>query len=185
MGMLAVKVDRSSAREQQLIGTGSGRLGGIWIIDQVTAQPTSFTVFGQDAYEVDFLRGRNLQSVRTERGLWEMRLSFPDAPASNFILLASLHGLQPAMLIPDGRALHLGPDPLFYLTLAGSLPPYITGNHGALNLLGEAEARLDLRTVDPFANGTRIWFAALVLDPAAPSGIRVLSDPLVFVIEGL
>jgi len=185
MGMLAVKVDRSSAREQQLIGTGSRRLGGIWIIDQVTALPTSFTVFGQDAYEVDFFRGRNVQSVRTQRGLWDIRLSFPEAPASNVILLASLTGLQPAQLIPDGRALHLAPDPLFFLTLAGSVPPFLTGNHGALNLIGEAVAHLDLRSVDPRANGTRIWFAALVLDPAAPSGIRIMSDPVIFVVEGL
>jgi len=185
MGMLAVKVDRSSAREQQLIGTGSGRLGGIWVIDQVTAVPASFTLFGQDAYEVDFFRGRNLQTIRTGRGLWDIRLSFPEAPASSFVLLASLRGLQPAQLIPDGRALHLGPDPLFFLTLTGSLPPFLTGNHGGLDLLGEGKARLDLRSVDPHANGTRVWFAALVLDPAAPSGIRILSDPFVFVIEGL
>lgn len=185
MGMLAVKMDRSSAREQRLIGTGSRRLGGIWMIDLVTALPTSFTLFGQDAYEVDFLRGRNVQTVRAQRGLWDVRLSFPEAPGSTVVLLASLSGLQPAQLIPDGRALHLAPDPLFFLTLAGSVPPFLTGNHGALNLIGEATARLDLRSVDPQANGTRIWFAAVVLDPTAPSGIRIMSDPVIFVIEGL
>jgi len=184
-GMLALAIDRASAREQRLIGTGMGASSGIWYVDCVTTQATRFAQFSQDTYEVEFLRGRNLQTVRTQRGLYEVRLSFLDSPVRAYILAASLGGPGPALMTPDGRSVNLAPDPLFWYTLQHELAPWLTGNHGTLNLLGEAKARLDLRGFGSNLNGTRIWLAALVLDPAAPSGILTISDPYPFVVEGL
>ena len=184
-GMLSLAMDRASSREQRLIGTGSGTSSGIWYVDCVTAQATRFAQFGQDAYEVTFLRGRNLQTVRTQPGLYEVRLSFQDTPVRPYILAASLGGLGPALMVPDGRSVNLAPDALFFYTLHREFSPWLTGNHGTLNLLGEAKARLDLRGLGTKVNGTRIWLAAFILDPSAPSGILTISDPYPVVVEGL
>jgi hypothetical protein len=181
--MYALKADRSSALNQRLVGTGANRMGGIWFIDMVTAQAQSFTLFGQSAFEIDFLYGRNLQTVRTAPDQWEVRISFPEAPAKGYLLLASLQGPGPAWMTPDGRALNLGPDSLFFLTLQGEISPCLTGNHGVLNMRGEARAHLDFRSLMSRLNGLRLWMVALALDPAAPAGIQTISDPYLWVAE--
>jgi len=183
--MFALKMDRASPMEQRLIGTGSGQSGGIWYVDLVTTAVQNFALFGQNAFEIEFLQGRNLQTIRRGQGLYDVKLSFPEARTRFFTLAASLRGPRPAMMIPDGRTLNLGLDSLVLHTLQQELAPYLTGNHGTLDLAGGATAHLDLRGLGPHLNGTRIWLAALVLDPAASLGIHTISDPYPFVVEGL
>ena len=74
-----------------------------------------------------FLGGRNIQTVRQAPGRWDVRLSFPDAPALPYVLIAGGSGPRPGLLLPDGRSLDLGFDPLFQWTVANEMAPLLTG----------------------------------------------------------
>lgn len=183
--MLAITMDRSSAVTPRMIGTGSGVNGGIWLVDYVTKAATSVTLFHQNAYEVDFLYGRNLQSTRLEAGHWELQVSFPDSVGYGVAVLASLAGWSPGLQLPDGRSVNLAPDPLFFRTLTGGYAPYITGNHAFLDLAGSARVQVDVRSLGTAVEGQIVWFCAVVVDPEAPTGVRTVSDPYPVVLEDL
>jgi hypothetical protein len=94
-----------------------------------------------------------------------------------------LTGARPPVLLPDRREIFLRPDALTALSVAGSVPPFLTGNHGTLGLRGSAIAHLDFSSVGTMLNGAVIHFCGVVLDPAAPNGVAWVLEPWAFVVD--
>lgn len=135
--------------------------------------------------EVLPLHERDLCTLRSGKATWQVSVnpSLPRLSGHSFVLLASLAGATPPIRLPDGRQIFLRPDEITRATANGPLPPLLTGNLGTLDHRGMALANLDLTALGTAANGTVIHFAALVLDPAAPSGIAWVCEPWAFVVN--
>jgi len=131
--------------------------------------------------EVHPLYQRDLCSVKTGTMRWDILIN-PDPTGAlgllgkPYVLAASLTGASPPITLPGGRQIFLVPDLLTYLTLQGSLPPLLTGNHGVLATNG-ATAKLDTRLLGQAARGVVVHFCGAVLDPQAPGGIAWVLDP--------
>jgi hypothetical protein len=102
----------------------------------------------------------------------DLRFSDP-ASAGRFYFAASSGGSVPGIPI-DTRVLPLNFDLLLQLTLGG-LPPLLNGYVGVLDADGIAAGRITFIGF-PQLVGLRFVTAFLVLDPAAPSGIRTISN---------
>jgi hypothetical protein len=138
-------------------------------------------------YEVLPLWNRDLGSLRTGRGQWAVSIA-PDKPKAfagrPFVLAASLTPPSPGgIVLPDGRQIFIGIDVLTVLTLAGPVPPFLTGNTGNLDANGRATAKLDLSSLGKAANGIVLHFCAAVPDPNAPAGLAWVCDPHALVID--
>jgi hypothetical protein len=112
-----------------------------------------------------------------------IQLSFPGSGGRVFILAMSLLGCTPGVKLPDSRVIPLNPDSLTAITTAGAFHPFLTGNIGNLDASGRAVARFNANPLGVGARGLRVWAAAAVLDVNAPSGVDVISPPLLFVLE--
>jgi hypothetical protein len=64
---------------------------------------------------------------------------------------------------------------MFHSTRAGGLPPILTGYAGALDRDGIASGKISFAGFPEF-RGLRFFSGFVVLDPAAPSGIRTISN---------
>jgi len=138
-----------------------------------------------DAYEVLPLYDRDLGSRRTGRATWSLFVN-PGAGShagKNFVVVASLAPPRPGLKLPDGRDLFIGFDSLTALSSAGSIPPFLVGNIGTLDVQGVGMGRIDLTLLGRGANGTVIHFCGVILDSAAPNGVAWVLDPHAFVID--
>jgi hypothetical protein len=101
-------------------------------------------------------------------------LRFSDPSSSGRIYLAaSALGSTPGIPI-DSRVIPLNNDLLLRLSIGG-LPPILTGYVGALDQNGLGSGKIDFSGFPQFV-GLRFSTAVLVLDPAAPSGIKTISN---------
>ena len=94
-----------------------------------------------------------------------------------------ISGCKPGFSLPDGRVVPTKPDNLTIATVQFPLPPLLTGNIGTLNAFDEAIVTLDLNRLGAAVKGFRLHAAALTIDPAAPSGIGQVANPLLFVLD--
>jgi hypothetical protein len=101
-----------------------------------------------------------------------LRFSDPASPGRVFVAGAAL-GSSPGIPI-DTRVLPLNFDAVLQITVGG-LPPILTGYAGALNQDGIGAGKIDFAGFPEF-RGLRFFNAFVVLDPAAPSGIRTISN---------
>ncbi len=190
-GGYAPTMDRASAAGRSLVtatwadGATTGS-DGIWRVDVATAAVTklaSINVPGfSNTYHVVPAFGRNLQATRTGAGRWAIDVRFPGQGSRAYYVVPSLSGTRAGVPLPDGRRIPLNVDGLSAAAINGLLGPLWTGYTGSLQN-GDATATLDLGALLPSVLGARIWFGALVLDPAAPLGIAVVADPFVLVVE--
>ena len=137
------------------------------------------------ATEVTPLYERDLSTVRTGKGTWDVHINPGQGAFSGkgFRIFASLVAPRSPIALADGREVYIGMDPLFLVSLFGSLPPYFTGNIGTLGATGQGKAILDFQTAGTVLNGMVIHLCGVVLDSRAPAGIGWVCDPHAFVIN--
>jgi hypothetical protein len=126
---------------------------------------------GYDLFSSRFtgLVGSGVAGVGSQQSL---RFSDPSSPG-NFYVAASSRGSSPG--IPIGaRVLPLNFDLLFQLTIGG-LPPILTGYVGTLDQTGIASGQIGFAGFPELRN-LRFFNAFVVLDPAAPFGIKTISN---------
>jgi len=180
---------QTAARPRFLLG-GFYYPRGAWLLrfDVKTWALTTFDTILTTAqyrypylYWQDFYRGRHIQTVRTGRDRWTLRLSCPEHPNRAYVVAASLSGLRPGIPIADGRRINLNPDPITYITLHGLLPGLWSMGPGWLDSHGEAQGYLDVSKYWRPANGwgVTVWIAMAVVDPNAPTGVAYLPDTYV------
>jgi len=79
----------------------------------------------------------------------------------------------------DTRTLGLSPDSLLIITLNDYWPSVFTGYRGVIDAKGQARAAIHIPGA-PVLIGVRLHTAFVTLDPAAPSGIRSISNTFSF-----
>jgi len=79
----------------------------------------------------------------------------------------------------DTRRIDLSPDWLLTVSVAGGWPTIFSGYRGVIDSKGQAQAAIHIPNI-PSLIGVRLHSAFVTLDPAAPSGIRSISNALSF-----
>jgi len=79
----------------------------------------------------------------------------------------------------DTRKLNLSPDNLLLVTVNNYWPSVFSGYRGVIDAKGQAQAAIHIPNV-PALIGLRLHSAFVTLDPAAPSGIRSISNAFTF-----
>ena len=82
-------------------------------------------------------------------------------------------------IIIDNRHLGLSHDNLLVVSVTGLWPLIFSGYQGVINSKGQANAAINIPN-DPALIGLQIHTAFVTLDPAAPSGIRSISNTFSF-----
>jgi len=191
VGVYSLKADRSSAAVQQLLlgafrpSLSSRGYGGLYTIDIATKAVNQLTTIQFNLYEVELLYRRNLFGVRTGRGTWDIGLAVPEDARRGYLMTMGGSGVRPGIVLPDGRRINLVVDLLTLFGLTIGYGNFLQGHLGVLNAEGRATARLDLSGFGPAMNGTRFHFVAVTIDPAAPLGLKTITDPFVLEVEGL
>jgi Tol biopolymer transport system component len=134
----------------------SGRTGGPGSNDIYSSRFTGLTGVG----------------IATSGAGVSLRFSDPSSPGGLYLAISALSSL-PGIPI-DTRILPLNFDILFQVSIGG-LPPVLTGYTGTLDSDGVANGRIDV-TGFPQLVGLRFFTAFVVIDLAAPSGIRTISN---------
>jgi len=180
-------LDRASMANPRIVccAWNSSGTGGLFYVDLNSKAISKLTTIQRNTYDVTFVYGRNLQTARTGKGKWDIQLSAPGHGGKAYVIAVSAAGTRPGIALPDGRRVPLAFDTLSYLSLLGALNPFLSNNLGTLNKSGTALAKLDLSTLPSAANGTLLWFGAIVLDGSAPLGMALIVDTKVLKIEGL
>ncbi|MBN1320029.1 MAG: hypothetical protein JXA87_04220 [Thermoleophilia bacterium] len=179
-------LDRAPSSNGALIYTGDAQRvpGQINRFDRQGRNLGPLASTGQYGLGLVFEGSRNLAPcLVTAPNDRSIRLSFPGSGGRLFVLAMSLLGCTPGVKLPDSRVIPLNPDHLTSITAAGAFPPFVTGNIGFLDAGGRALVRFNANPLGLSARGLRVWAAAAVLDSNAPSGVDVISPPLLFVLE--
>lgn len=190
-GAYAPRPERASAASPSLVtstwrDTSTTGADGLWRIDLQTQNFTKLaTITTGNTYKAVPVFGRNLQTVRASRGIWAARVSFPQYPGRPYAIAFSASGIRPPVILPDGRLVCLVLDDLARLSLNATLAPFVTNNFGNLSAGGTGGATINLTSLGSVVNGVTIYMVAVVLEPSAPSGIAVISDPKAMLIEGV
>jgi len=79
----------------------------------------------------------------------------------------------------DTRKIDLGPDNLLLVTVNNYWPWIFSGYRGVIDSKGQAQAAIHIPNI-PALIGLRLHSAFVTLDPAAPSGIRSISNTFSF-----
>lgn len=181
--------DRASAARQSLVTAAPYKVGsydGIWRIDVATSVATKLASVPRDLHRCIPAYGRNIQSVATTKGKWDVHVSFPGHAGKPFLLALSASGPRNGVPLPDGRTIPLLVDQVTVASVTTGIPGIVNGNLGR-TLDGNAEAlvRINLLPLGSVVNGLRVWLCALVLDSQAPIGIAEIADTKCLVVEGL
>ncbi len=150
---------------------------GALYIPGATQSPTGFRY--HDSYAFDFYRGRNIQTLKTGTGTWDLLISCPAHPGKVYTAVISLSGIRPGIQLPDGRTINLKGDFFTQLSMFGWLKPFFDAGPLKLDAGGEAVGSIDMSSLPP-TGGMPMWIAVAVLDPAAPGGIAFIPDTFVF-----
>jgi len=169
----AIAFDRASAATPRIV---SRYRDALYTIDPTSAAVTSVALKTTTAtpWEMTFLRGRNLASVKTAAGKYDLRLSFPGEGGRGYGIGLSLTGVRKGITLADGRVINLAADFFTILTVNNLLPGIWDSGPLVLDKNGEATARLDVSMVPPIK--LPCWIIALVADG---KGIGTIGDPIV------
>ena len=185
-GAYGPNLDRISAANPRLV-TGSHvylsqypNSGGMWYIDLTTGVPQNLAKWQLATIaDTTILESRNLHSVRTATGMYDVRINIPSDGGKSYLLGFSFTGVVPALPLPDGRRLPLVVDNLTFLTVNNLSAPYFTGTVGILDPFGMAPAKVNVSSFYNLLKGMKLWMVAVTLDPKAPIGIATITDPKV------
>lgn len=97
------------------------------------------------------------------------------APRASFAFASAL-GATTGFPLPGGRRFPLDPDGLFAATATDALPATFVGFRGRLSPGGSTGLQIRVPPVAAFA-GITIHTAGITLDPRAPGGIHLVSNP--------
>jgi hypothetical protein len=173
----AVAADRASAPRPQLAFGVPGTQAGVYFVDVGTQAVTTLTrAAGIRFSQLWADRGRNLSTSSPATDRWAFHVDFPGEAGLAYALGLSLSGVRPGVKLPDGRRIPIQVDILTLLSVNGQLGALLSGHTGVLDPSGAAQAVLNSA---PALRGLRIWAVAVTLDPAAPLGLRTISDPVV------
>jgi len=174
------RLDRQSAANPLLLFAGFGAWAGLGSVDLSVATPQvqiHHFLNGQfSAYSLDVVGSVNVTSRLMKADRWELLLSFPGYGGKAYLLALGLSGTHPGISIQQ-RSVNLRPDSLTFVSIQGLLAPYLVGNIGTLDGKGTGRAILDLSALKGAMLGRPIYMVGLVLDPQAPGGVGVISDP--------
>jgi hypothetical protein len=106
----------------------------------------------------------------------DLDLTASDSPGLPYCLGSSL-STGPIPL--DKRTLGLGMDALLMVSVSGAWPAVFSGYHGRIGAQGKATAAIHIPAW-PSLVGLKIHTAFVTLDPAAPSGVKSISDTFSF-----
>ncbi len=184
--------DHYAAPGQGFFATVSDGSRAIVHLDPVAATGTTLytgtaATMPTTAVEVTPLYGRDLCTMRSGRGTWNVHVNPGNGalPGRIYVVVASLIATQPPLVLADGRQIHVGQDPLLFFSAIGSIPPSLTGNIGQLDQNGTGLAQLDFTSVGTALNGVVLHMAAVVIDGQAPLGVGWVCQPHAFVINVL
>jgi hypothetical protein len=157
-------------------------IGNLYYTDLTTFAVTSVAVNGSSVSPrcIDFYRGRNIQTVRTAVGRYDVRFSFPNHPGKLYVAAMGYSGVRPGIPLPDGRRIAINPDTLTVVTAANQLPQLFSPGPGVLDASGEAVGKHNVSFLPPL--GLAVHVIAVVLDPAAPGGFAVIASPFVMLV---
>jgi len=172
----ALVADRASSAAPRLIHP---YIQNLYYTDLKTFAVTSVAVNGSSVSprDVDIWQARTIQPVRTAPGRYTLRFSFPGQAGLGYVAGLSLSGVRPGIPLADGRIILLNPDVLLFLSVNNLLPGIFNVGPAVLDKNGEAQGTLDVSALPPL--GIPVHLVVLVLDPRAPAGIAVVSDPYV------
>lgn len=173
----AIACDRASAANPRMVGLhNNGAATSILnFIDLTTGAVTAKTVNQYIYnYEIEFCRGRNLCTVKTGTGKWDINLSFPGEAGKGYAVGMSLSGVRPGIILMDGRKINLAIDVLTALTVNNLIPSIFNPGTLTLDANGEAKAGLDVSSLGTLG-GLRIWIEALLIDKGR---IGTIADPV-------
>jgi len=119
---------------------------------------------------------RYIQTVKTAAGKWDLRLSFPAYPKKGYVLAAGLSGVRPGLLFPDGRHVWLNFDDLVPLVVDNKIPFVINPGPLVLDANGRATGKINMSWAE-LPLGVTVHFLVAVLDPAAPMGVALITEP--------
>lgn len=109
-------------------------------------------------------------------GTTTLQLNASESPGLPFQLGSSL-GTGPIPI--DTRQVGLSPDDLLRISLGGLWPAVFSRYQGLIDSQGQTKAAIHIPNVQVLI-GTRIHTAFVTLDKAAPSGIKAVSNTVLF-----
>jgi len=113
----------------------------------------------------------------------KLQLSFPGEAGRAYAVGFSVSGIRPGIPLPDGRVVSIVPDALTAASLTGGIPGVLDRTVGTLDARGKATVNVDTNRFGSALKSLRLWAAAVVLDPQAPSGVAQVVGPTVLTIR--
>ena len=173
----AMTADRASSIAPRLVHP---YIKNLYYTDLKTFAVTSVAVNGSSVSPrgITFYQGRNIQTVLTAPGKYDMNFSFPAYPGKAYVPALTLSGIRPGVALPDGRNILLNLDTVAFATVSNVLQPLFNPGPGLLDKNGEAKGSMDLSSL-PAKLGVVAHLMVVVLDSGAPLNIAVIADPWV------
>ncbi len=182
--------ERFAAPGRGFFAAQAGGTRGLVYVDAVAATTVALHVgtaatMPATVAEITPLFTRDLTTVRTGKATWDLRVrpAGGQFAGKSFRAVVSAAWPRPPVLLPDGRELFVGIDLLSVISARGPIPPFFSGNGGMLDATGSARARLDFSSIGEALDGVVLHFAAVVIDPVAPSGIGWVCEPWAFAVD--
>ncbi len=182
IGAYSARPDRASMANPQLVVAAFGTQtvpgsGGVWTIDLATGLPSKRTTVSMGTTHAAVpIHGRDIHSVRVGAAHWLVGLRIPAQANRQWIAGFGVSGVRPGVSLPDGRTIPLAIDAVTYAGLAGALSPIVSATTGVLGAEGGGVFYVDLRGTS-LPPGIVLHIVVVVLDPAAPLGIALITDP--------
>jgi hypothetical protein len=171
---LVPMADRASAAAPRVVSPYYNT--NIYYTDLATGTVTTTAIAGNfvSPRSGTIVYQRNIQTVLTAPGKWDIFVSFPTLPSKVYALVATLSGIRPGVTMPDSRRILLNPDPLTYATLVDALLPIFNDGGNLLDANGAATGSLDLTTLPPLGG---VAMHLLVVVESTPGVIAAVSEP--------
>lgn len=135
-------------------------------------------VGGWEIYSSRFT-GVTSSGMASANSVQSLRFSDPSSPNHFYLAMSSL-GTSPGIPI-DTRRLPLNFDGLLQISIGG-VPPILAGYAATLDQSGVGAGQINFVGL-PWFTGFRFYTGFVVLDPAAPSGIKTISNANLTIVQ--
>lgn len=182
-GGYSVAVERASAPSARLfVAAWDGAASeGLWTVDVSSGVPQKLATLAiGDAYRVVPIGSRTVQWRPRGINQWgiDVQIADPALASKPYVVALGVTGTRPGVPLADGRRVPLVVDAVTFSSLTNRLGGLLSGAVGLLSG-GHASATLNLTPIGGRSLTFRVWAQVLVLDPAAPLGIALITDPAV------
>jgi len=133
----------------------------------------------------EFLLSTQLSSLQILPRNATLRIRMGPQYANLNYAIAASFSMSPGIPISKSRLINLTPDPLFFLSLSGSAPNVFVGFSGDTGPTGEVTGKVagaGRGNWSQALQGVPIYFAGVILDPAAPGNIRTVTNTVALVL---